>query len=385
MSGFLRGHLASLRASGFRPTLCVPEATEAVVELAAAEGVPIAICPMRREIHLLDDALSYLRLLRIIRKLRPEMTVTLGPKAGLVGGLAAATCQVACRIQTKWGIRLETTKGLLRLVLTLADKIASACAHLVLCDSESGRSRAIELGLAPAGKVKVVASGSANGIDTRRFDLTMTNQASGRHFRRRIGAGDDTPVVGFVGRLSKDKGLDELVAAWPLIRAAQPQAILAIIGSDECVTRSEKEQLARLRSMAGVNMLGQQSGLEGIFPAFDVFLLPSHREGFGVVVLEAGVLGVPTVGFKVTGMKDSVVSGETGELVDLGDVKSLAEATLRYLGDHELRARHGTAARLRVHAYFRQEAVWAAYFRVFKYAADLNGLDTAHLVWPGPT
>ena len=384
MSGFLCGHLTSLRASGFKPTLCVPEATEAVVKLAAAEGVPLVVCPMRRDISLFEDFLSFVRLVWLIQKLQPEMTVTLGPKASLLGGLAAATCQVSCRIQTKWGIRLETTKGLLRLVLTLADKVAAACAHLVLCDSDSVRLRAIELGLVAAEKIQVVASGSANGIDIRRFELTPTNLANAQNFRRRIGAGTNTQVIGFVGRVSKDKGLNELVAAWPLIRAAQQGAILAIIGGDECVTQAEQAQLARLRRMDGVRMLGQQSGLEGIFPAFDVFLLPSHREGFGVVVLEAGVVGVPTVGFKVTGMKDSVVSGETGELVELGDVMSLAAATLRYLADKELRVRHGTAARLRVQAHFRQETVWAGYFRTFKSIADSKGLDTGHLAWSGP-
>lgn len=307
------------------------------------------------------------------------MTVTIGPKAALLGGLASATCQVRCRIQTKWGIRLETTRGLLRLVLTMADKVAAACAHLVLCDSESGRARSIELGLVSAGKVRVVASGSANGIDLGRFDSTPSNLAAAASFRQKLGAGPGTPVIGFVGRISKDKGLGELVEVWPLIHAAQPGAILAMIGSDECETRAERDQLVALKSMAGVRMLGQQSGLEGVFPAFDILLLPSHREGFGVVVLEAGVMGVPTVGFRVTGMKDSVVSGQTGELVELGDVRSLAAACLRYLEDRSLRERHGAAARMRVRAEFRQETVWAAYFEIFRSAADAEGLDTGRL------
>ena len=382
MSGFLRGHLAYMRSKGFEPLICVPEATDSVVRLAAAEEVPIAVCQMQRTISPISDFISYVRLVRLIRKVRPEITVTIGPKAALIGGLAAATCQVGCRIQTKWGIRLETTQGLLRVVLTLADKIASSCAHLVLCDSESGRRRSVELGLVPADKVRVVASGSANGIDIQRFDTTPKNLAAARDFRRSLGVKADAPVVGFVGRISRDKGLGELVAAWPLIRAERPTAILAMIGADECETTEEQRQLALLKSMPGVRILGQQSGLEGIFPAFDILLLPSHREGFGVVVLEAGVMGVPTVGFRVTGMKDSVVSGRTGELVELGDVRSLAGACLRYLEDRNLREQHGAAARLRVQTEFRQEKVWAAYFEIFRSAADTEGLDIAQLDAP---
>lgn len=379
MSGFLRGHLSALRARGFEPTVCVPERTNMAVELAANEGVELVICPMRRDISLLADFVSYIRLTRLIQHRRPDLTVTIGPKAALLGGLAAATCQVPCRIQTKWGIRLETTRGLLRIVLIIADKIASACAQMVLCDSESGRARTIELGLAPAEKVRVVASGSANGIDVSRFELTAANLAAAAGFRKKIGAAAETPVVGFVGRISKDKGLAEMLGAWPLIRSRHPSAILALIGSTECHSEAEQRQLAQLITLPGVKALGPQYGLEGVFPAFDILLLPSHREGFGVVVLEAGAVGVPTVGFSVTGMIDSVVPGETGQLVPLGDLEGLVAATNLYLSDRSLRNQHGEAARHRVLKFFRQEQVWQGYFEAFRLAAEEQALDVSEL------
>lgn len=377
MSGFLSGQLAALKNRGFGPVLCAPERTDALEALAKREGVDLLICAMRREISPLSDIISYLSLVSVIRRHAPEITVTLGPKAALLGGLAAATCQVPCRIQTKWGIRLETTRGLLRAVLILADKVAAACAHLVLCDSPSGRDRTIELGLAPTAKVKVVASGSANGIDIARFDLTPANKAAARAFREKIGVGATSPLVGFVGRISRDKGLAEMLLGWRLIRDQQPEATLVLVGADECHSEEEREQLARLLELPGVKALGPQSSLERIFPAFDILLLPSHREGFGVVVLEAGAVGVPTVGFLVTGMRDSVVSGETGQLVAFGDVRALAKATCLYLENRALRDQHGEAARRRVRQSFRQEQVWHGYAEAFKACADSCGLDTS--------
>lgn len=381
MVGFLRGQLQTMKKCGFTPVLCAPELNASISQFSDEEGVEVVVCPMCRRIDPWADLKSYLRMVRIIRTIKPDVTMTIGPKAGLIGGLASATCQVSCRIQTKWGIRLETTRGLLRLTLMIADRIASLCAHLVLCDSNSGRERTVELGLAAANKVSVVASGSANGIDTQKFSLSHENIAAGSALRESLGAKVDSPVVGFVGRISQDKGLRELVEAWELIQGRKPGAILAVVGDDECVTLAEKELLERLRALPGVRMLGKRAGMEGIFPAFDVLLMPSHREGFGVVVLEAAAMQVPTVGFTVTGIRDSVITGTTGMLVRFGDISGLAEATIQYLDDRSLRIKHGEAACQRVKSSFRQEQVWQGYFNMIRSTAAECGLNTIGLKW----
>lgn len=381
MAGFLRGNLASLKRSGFEPLLCVPEKTEAVQRLALQEGVPLFAVPMKREISLFSDFISYLKIFNLISQIQPDITVTIGPKAGLLGGLAAATFGVPCRIQTKWGIRLETTRGLLRQVLILADKVAAASAHAVLCDSQSGKDRTIELRLAPADKVKVVGYGSANGIDINKFEVNSLTLTQAQKFREELGVNSQTPIVGFVGRITKDKGIAELYEAWLIIKSQRSDAILVMIGPEECESDSDRKILEKLKSTLGVHFLGHRSGLEGIFLAMNVLLLPSHREGFGVVVLEAASVQVPTVGFAVTGMKDSVVNGETGALVELGDVEGLAQKTLSYLNKPELRKMHGETGRQRVHAYFNQQLVWKAYFETFKKIAQSQGLNTSHLKW----
>ena len=385
MAGFLRGQISALRASGFVPTIFSPEATAQIKQIAHEEGAALVIVKMRRSISPWHDLVSTLQLTHQLWRLKPEVVVTIGPKAGLLGGVASCIIGVPCRIQTKWGIRLETTTGLLRRVLTVADKIAGACAHLILCDSLSGKQRTAELGLAPAHKIRVVANGSANGINTKRFAINPANQAAASAFRAELGISSTAPLVGFVGRLNLDKGLIELREAWALIVAQRPDATLAIIGEDECKSTEEKLALAQLKQSLGVKILGPRTGVEGLFMAMDVFLMPSHREGFGVVVLEAAAMEVPTVGFNVTGMKDSVLNHTTGVLVELGDVKGLARATLTYLGDVQLKKQHGQKGRQRVEADFRPATVWRGYFETYRDLAEARNLDTRRLKWNPPT
>jgi len=381
MVGFLRGHIATIKASGFEPVIFTPEATPLVKQIAADEGAELIIAQMNRDISLWSDFWSTIRLMRLLSNLRPDITITIGPKAGLLGGVASFISGVPCRIQTKWGIRLETAKGLQRFILTLADKVAGSCAHLILCDSQSGKDRTAELGLAPARKVQVVANGSANGINIGRFEINPTTRAAAKAFRSELGLTDSAPLVGFVGRLNLDKGLVELNAAWSLIKASRPDATLVIIGEDECKSAVEKAALTQLKQAAGVKLLGPRTGIEGLFLAMDVFLMPSHREGFGVVVLEAAAMEVPTVGFSVTGMKDSVVNHSTGVLVEMGDVNGLAHATLNYLNQPELKKLHGANGRTRVHNDFKQSTVWRGYFEAFRGAAEAQNVDTSKLKW----
>jgi len=376
MCGFLRGQVAFLSKAGFHITLCVPEKTDSVLSLSVEEGADVVLCPMQRNIRLGCDFVSYLRLTKIIRDIRPDITVTIGPKAGLLGGLAAATCQVPCRIQTKWGIRLETTKGLLRQLLILADKIAATCADLVLCDSHSGRTRVVELGLAPLNKVRVVGNGSANGIDTERFKVSSNNLDAGKALREKLGVRQTDPLVGFVGRISQDKGLSELKDVWPIILSECPIAKLAIVGDLE-LSAKDKITYSELISLPGVKPLGHIAKLEQVFSAFDILLLPSHREGFGVVVIEAACLEIPTVGFQVTGMVDSVLSGVTGKLVKLGDVEALGKAVISYLRDPELRKIHGQRARERAYTLYKQEFVWHEYLKIYKGLAAEAGFHTS--------
>jgi glycosyltransferase involved in cell wall biosynthesis len=381
MAGFLCGQVSAMKASGFVPTIFSPEATPQVKKMANKEGAALVIVKMKRDISPWHDLVGTLRLTYQLWKLKPEIVVTIGPKAGLLGGVAAWIVGVPCRIQTKWGIRLETARGLLRLVLTVADRIAASCAQIVLCDSESGRARTIELGLSSPQKVKVIASGSSKGIDLAQFVRDSATMEAAIRLRFDINVPVGAPIIGFVGRLNRDKGLKELSRAWSIIHTRRPDSILLVAGPSECESPYEIGLLEELQRAPGVKIIGECKNILPVYAIIDVLLMPTHREGFPNVVLEASAFSIPTTGFKVTGMRDAVIDGVTGGLVDFGDTEDLAAKTLDYLNDATLRKNHGENARARVIQFFQPVTLWQGYFETFKGLAEANDLPTHHLKW----
>jgi glycosyltransferase involved in cell wall biosynthesis len=198
----LKGRLRILREAGFQVIL-VSSPGKLLDHTAASEGVGAVAIPMERGITPIADLVSLCRLCRLLRRLKPDLVEFSTPKAGLLGTVAARLCGVPQRIYMLRGLKLETTTGLKRSVLLAAEKVAAACASVVICNSESLRAEAVALGVAPADKTLLLGEGSSNGVDMERFSPGSSD------VRERYGLPPNAPVVGFVGRLTRDKGLPE--------------------------------------------------------------------------------------------------------------------------------------------------------------------------------
>ncbi len=275
--------------------------------------------------------------------------------------LAAWLNGTPVRIYHMRGLPLLAATGLRRRLLWMSEYVACLAAHRVLCVSDSLRLAAIARGLCPPRKIAVLAAGSGNGVDAlRRFNPEHVGRGPGQALRARLGIAPDAPVVGFVGRVVRAKGVEELAAAWPVVRRMRPDACLLLAGPVESEDPVRPEVLAWLRAEEGVFLLGRLDDPVPVYAASDLVVLPSHREGFPNVLLEAGAMGLPVVATRVPGCVDAVVGGITGTLVPPGDVPALADALLAYLADGDLRRRHGEAARARVRAAFTPERIWEA-------------------------
>jgi glycosyltransferase involved in cell wall biosynthesis len=362
----MRGQLAYLRTEGFEVHLISqPDADLAAV--ASREQVAATGVPMRRGVSPARDLLTLRRLVPELRRIAPQVVNASTPKAGLLGTLAAYLAGVRVRIYTLRGLRLETTRGLARAVLTRSERTTAAAATQVICVSQSLRRRALELRLTDAAKALVLGRGSSNGVDVERFRPPEPGEPTCGSLRRELGIPPAAPVIGFVGRLSRDKGIED-VAELFFERLANevPEAFLLLLGRLDRASPPDPRLLERLRAHPRVLHAGFSDDIAPHYRLMDVLAFPSYREGFPNAPLEAAASEVPVAGYAVTGTVDAVEHGVTGTLVPRGDRAALARAILAYLGRSELRREHGRAGRERARRDFRQELVWRAWAGTYR-------------------
>jgi glycosyltransferase involved in cell wall biosynthesis len=247
---------------------------------------------------------------------------------------------VPTRVYCLRGLKLETCTGVKRRILLATERVASACSHAVLCNSDSLRSEALALGLAPESKLRLLGSGSSNGVDVERF------QPGPSDLRARLGLPLHAYVVGFVGRLTRDKGLPELVEAFDAILAAKPESHLLLVGWFDAAEDALGDDLrARIQSHPRIHMTGFVADTAPYYRVMDVMVLPTWREGFPNVVLEAAATGIPVVTTLCTGSRDAVLPEVTGLLIPPGYPVAISEAVLQLLRSPKRRCRMGLAAR----------------------------------------
>lgn len=325
--------------------------------LEGVQGIHAHALPMRRDPAPAADLMALAAWARLLRRVKPDVVMVGTPKAGLLGLLAARLTGVPTRIYHLRGLRLETATGRLRSILTVLERAAFAASTSALSVSSSLKDRVVELGLVASNKVTVLGRGSSNGVDVDRF-RPSTDPVADAALATQLGIEPRTPVVGYVGRIHKDKGLDTLVAASERLHEQSVPHQLLVIGRSEL---HGDDPLAPLtRAGRPVIVTGAVDDTAPYYRLMDVLCLPTLREGFPNVVLEAGASGVPVVTTTATGAVDSVVDGETGLLAEPGDADSHTEALHALLTQPALREQLGRRARDEVRTHFSRATVWAA-------------------------
>ena len=379
---FLDGQPRYLRARGFE-VVAVSSPGAALERFQRAEEVACHTVAMARAITPWRDLVALLRLTLLLRRLRPDIVDAHTPKGGLLGMLAATLARVPVRIYHLHGLRFLTAEGSQRRLLRLTEGIAAGLATRVLCVSRSLAEVAGAEGIAPRGKLEVLLGGSINGVDAAgRFRRPTPHEVTAA--RAALGLPAGARVIGFVGRLVREKGIVELASAWRRLREAMPDLWLALVGPLENQDPVPAEVVATLRADPRVLMAGQDWDTPRWYRAMDVVALPTYREGFGVVSIEAGAMALPVVTTTVTGCVDAVVDGITGTLVPPRDDRALEAALRAYLDDPALRLRHGLAARERVLREFDQPRLWSALHQAYLAEAARAGRLPLALTEPGP-
>jgi glycosyltransferase involved in cell wall biosynthesis len=348
---FLRGSLTAL-ASSYDLTVIVNLNEPYKPNLS---GINLRVIPVRieRRISPFRDMAALARLVWILVTRDFRVVHSVAPKAGLLAMLAAWLARVPIRIHTFQGETWAARSGLLRFLLKGADRIVARLATHRLVVSRSEQEFLVDQGVLPSGRSLVLASGSISGVDVARFHADLA--ARGR-MRRKFDLADADLVFLFLGRIARDKGVLDLAEAFASVAAEFPRARLLVVGPDEDGMRPLIP--ARAGGAAAKLRFGDiTDSPEEVIAAADVICLPSYREAFGMVILEAAAAGIPAVASRIYGITDAVVEGETGLLHEPRNPGDLASQMKRLAGDPGLRRALGEAACARVHREFRSERV----------------------------
>lgn len=330
-------------------------------ELAQLEGLPGVRCTpieIPRSITPWRDLLALIHLYRFFRRERIQIAHSTTPKAGLLTALAAFAAGVPVRLHTFTGQPWVTMSGFKRGLARASDRLIGCLNTRCYTDSASQRQFLIAQGILDETQVFVVGAGSLAGVDIRRFDRNRFSVTQCEALRQSLGIPHDAPVLLFMGRITRDKGVHELLQAYASIKAAGADAHLVFVGKFDTESgvagAISREDIARLSDTHIVDYTDQP---ESYFAIADILCLPSYREGFGTVVIEAAAMGVPAVGTDIYGLSDAVVHGETGLLVPVRDASALAHAIGKLLADDSLRNRMSEAARRRAQTEFDAERI----------------------------
>lgn len=326
------------REGGFSVTLaCNDDGTMSGRVTGWGSFVPIA---MTRGVSL--DGLRATRdLYRLFRREAFDVVQFSTPNAALYASVAAVIARVPVRVYGQWGIRYVGMTGVRRFVFRLVERLICSLATHVEPDSVGNLDFSVDEGLYRREKGSVLWNGSSCGVDLARFDLAK-KVAWRAETRTKYGFADDDFVFGFVGRLCRDKGGNELLAAARAFLDTRPDGRLLLVG-----TRVDAELSPELAEWSGsdsrVVVVDQTDRVERLFAALDVLCLPTYREGLPTVVVEAEAMGVPVIVTDIPGALDAVLPQRTGMVVPVRQWRPLFDALTRLASDRELCARYGAA------------------------------------------
>lgn len=354
---FMKGQINYLQSCGYE-VKAMSSRGEDAEKFEEREGVQVLLIDMEREISLFKDFRSLLRCISIIRRERPDIVNASTPKAGLIVTLAAYLCGVPIRIYNIRGLRLETTNGLKRRILITAEKVAAAAATHCLAVSDSLKTRVSEFGIAPREKVSILGKGSGEGFNISRFQMTEKIEEEIQAIRKEYGLTEQHTVLGFVGRMTKDKGIAQLVESFKKLNATHPNLRLLIIGEYENADPVEEETKKEIHNNPHIIHVGYKSNPVPYFHLMDVFVFLTKREGFGNVAIEAALTKTPVIAARVTGAKDTIVDGKTGFLVDPENTQDILEKLELLILAPELRRKMGEQGEKWAIENFNNEMLW---------------------------
>ena len=351
LNAFVGPAIKALLAQGWSVTVLVNTQAGRVSD-EIAQGAEVIHLDIERNIAPFSDIQTLRFLLKLFSARRFDIVHSVTPKAGLLAMLAACIVGIKVRIHTLTGQVWTTRRGVMQYLLRTLDRVLAGCATALLVDSPSQREFLADKKIALLQSLYVLGEGSITGVDTKRFS---PNEAARHKLRAELNISADAAVLLYVGRMARDKGIAELVRSFVTVAMRFEQARLLLVGPDEGVLEAALALAGEFRGRIDTAGLTQQP--EIFMAAADIFCLASHREGFGLSLIEAGSCGLPSVAYQIYGVTDAVANEVTGYLVPLRDENAFAGAICKLIEAPGRREAMGRAARQRAERDFSQHVL----------------------------
>lgn len=344
LNTFCRGMLKMLNEHF--EVVAVSSPDEALNEIAQREGVRTAAVPMERHISIARDLKSLWLMVKVMRAERPYIVHSITPKAGLVTMLAAWLTRVPVRIHTFTGLVWPTATGLKRRILMATDWLTCACATHVIPEGEGVKRDLLDHHITRK-PIRVLGYGNIRGIDLEYYKPQPS-----------VGKNDTGFTFVFVGRIVREKGINELVAAFKRLQAIHAGARLVLVGArEDDLDPVMPQTVAEIEQNPAIIEAGRQKDVRPFFNEAHALVFPSYREGFPNVVIEAGAMGLPSIVTDINGSNEIITHGVNGVIVPPRNEQVLFEAMLRWVEHPDEAAALATNARSMVASRYEKSFV----------------------------
>lgn len=312
----------------------VVQGKSTIETLAETEGIRVVPIEMTRKITPFLDLIAVYQLYKLFKREKPFIVHSHTPKAGLLSMLAARMAKVPHRLHTVAGLPLVEAVGIKRRLLNFIEKITYACATMVYPNSAGLKDIIINNEFTDEEKLKIIGKGSSNGIDTAYFAPSKYTESERIKLRAKFGIDSSSFVYIFLGRIVKDKGINELVKAFTNIQKEYNEVILLIVGYfNEATAALLPETVQEIKTNKGIQLIGWQQDVRPYLAIADVLTFPSYREGFPNTVLQASAMQVPSIVSDINGCNEIIQEGVNGLVIPVKNTEALQEAMQRLRDD----------------------------------------------------
>lgn len=362
----LPGQMGFMKEQGF-DVLMISAAGKELSEVLEREKCRHIIVPMTRKITLIQDLKCLYQLIRIFRIEKPDIVHTHTPKAGLLGMLAARICGVKIRIHTVAGLPLMVEAGFRYGLLKFIEKLTYRCAKQVWPNSKSLVNFIVENKLCETDKISIIAKGSTNGVNTDRFNERSLDETITEEIKQQLNYSNEFKYLLCIGRLVKDKGIVELVQVFMKLQKNDSLLKLLLVGEFEsALDPLPVTTLNEIESNPNIIHINWTNQVEYYMQLADLFVFPSHREGFPNVLLQSASMGLPIVCSKIAGNIDIVINNETGLIFDCGNEQQMEELMVYAISNPQHMQSMAKKLREDMIVNYPQENIWQNMLEAYK-------------------